>query len=91
MKAADELKQLADDTEGRDTVEAFPRQAFVNIDDRIIRFGFRGAQGDIPAQKITRYSDFPEYNIVVEGHTDNVPIRPASSGQLLSTEGASRC
>ncbi len=46
----------------------------------------------LPAlQKITKIlGDFPEYNIVIEGHTDNIPIktRQFRDNWQLSTERA---
>ena len=84
---ADELeKQLADEIrKGEIRLKRFHDKLVINIDDRI---SFDSGSAELkkeilPAlQKITKIlGDFPEYNIVVEGHTDNVPYNPGS-GQL---------
>ena len=78
---ADELeKQLADEIrKGEIRLKRFHDKLIINIDDRIsFDSGSAELKKDIlPAlQKITKIlGDFPEYNIVVEGHTDNVPIK----------------
>ncbi|HSV98260.1 MAG TPA: OmpA family protein [Spirochaetota bacterium] len=91
---ADELeKQLGDEIrKGEIRLKRFHDKLVINIDDRI-SFDSGSAElkiGILPAlQKITKIlSDYPEYNIVVEGHTDNVPIktRQFRDNWQLSTE-----
>jgi len=93
---ADELeKQLADEIrKGEIRLKRFHDKLVINIDDRI---SFDSGSAELKKEilpalgKITRIlGDFPEYNIVVEGHTDNVPIRTRQfrDNWQLSTERA---
>ena len=93
---ADELeKQLESEIrKGEIRLKRFHDKLVINIDDRI---SFDSGSAELkkeilPAlQKITKIlSDFPEYNIVIEGHTDNVPIktRQFRDNWQLSTERA---
>jgi chemotaxis protein MotB len=93
---ADELeKQLGDEIrKGEIRLKRFHDKLIINIDDRI---SFDSGSAELkkeilPAlQKITKIlGDFPEYNIVIEGHTDNIPIktRQFRDNWQLSTERA---
>jgi chemotaxis protein MotB len=93
---ANELeKQLADEIKkGEIKLKRFHDKLIINIDDRI---SFDSGKADLkegvmPAlQKITTIlGNYPEYRIVIEGHTDNVPISTSRfrDNWQLSTERA---
>jgi chemotaxis protein MotB len=93
MQADDLEKQLVEEIrKGEIRLKRFHDKLVINIDDRI---SFDSGSAELkkeilPAlQKITKIlSEYPEYNIVVEGHTDNVPIktRQFRDNWQLSTE-----
>lgn len=76
-------KQLGDEIQkGEIRLKRFHDRLVINIDDKI---SFDSGKADLknnllPAlKKIGKIlSQFPEYNIIVEGHTDNVPIKTRS-------------
>jgi len=91
---ANELeKQLQDEIKkGEIRLKRFHDKLVINIDDRI---SFDSGSSELKKEilpaldKITKIlSDYPEYQIVVEGHTDNVPIHTAKfrNNWQLSTE-----
>jgi chemotaxis protein MotB len=88
-------KQLAKEIkEGQIRLKKFHNKLIINIDDRI-SFDSGSAQlkrGILPAlDKIKKILEqYPEYTIMVEGHTDNVPIhtRQFRDNWQLSTERA---
>jgi len=73
-------KQLEDEIKkGNIRLTRFHDRLVINIDDKI---SFDSGQAVLKKnvlpslKKISKIlSDFPEYNIIVEGHTDNVPIK----------------
>ncbi len=93
---ADELeKQLKEEIQkGEIRLKRFHNKLIINIDDKI---SFDSGSADLkkgvfPAlEKISRIlADYPENQIIVEGHTDNVPIRTSRfrNNWQLSTERA---
>ncbi len=93
---ADELeKQLQDEiTKGEIRLKKYHDRIIINIDDRI---SFDSGESELKKtflptlDKISKIlSEYPEYYIVVEGHTDNVPIKTSRfrNNWQLSTERA---
>ena len=88
-------KQLSDEIQkGEIRLKRYHDRIIINIDDRI---SFDSGQSDLKKnflptlQKISKIlSDYPEYYIIIEGHTDDVPIKTARfrNNWQLSTERA---
>ena len=73
-------KQLEEEiSKGEIRLKRFHDRLIINIDDKISFDSGRAAlkRNVLPSlDKISKIlSQFPEYNIIVEGHTDNVPIK----------------
>jgi chemotaxis protein MotB len=94
-QAADLEKQLEDEIKKGDIrLKKFHNKLVINLDDKI---SFDSGQSDLKKEildslkKIREIlSQYPEYDIVVEGHTDNIPIRTKKfkDNWQLSTERA---
>lgn len=94
-QAEDLEKQLADEIQkGEIRLKKYHDRIIINIDDRI---SFDSGQSELKKNflptlaKISKIlSDYPEYYIVIEGHTDDVPIKTARfrNNWQLSTERA---
>lgn len=94
-QANDLEKQLKDEIEkGEIRLKKFHDRLIINIDDRI---SFDSGSSELKKEilpaldKITKIlADYPEYDIVIEGHTDNVPIKTRlfRDNWQLSTERA---
>lgn len=95
-KQANELEKQLDDEikKGDIRLKKFHNRLVINIDDKI---SFDSGQSNLkkeilPSLKKIReiLSQFPEYTIVVEGHTDNIPIKSKKfrDNWQLSTERA---
>ncbi len=88
-------KQLADEIKKGDIkLKRFHDKLIINIDDKI---SFDSGKADLKKEvmpalgKISAIlNDFPEYKIVIEGHTDNIPISTSRfrDNWQLSTERA---
>ncbi|HPA63038.1 MAG TPA: OmpA family protein [Spirochaetota bacterium] len=88
-------KQLQNEIEkGEIRLKRYHDKLIINIDDKI---SFASGSADLKPEilpaldKIKKIlSDYPEYQIVVEGHTDNIPIKTQKfrSNWQLSTERA---
>ena len=88
-------KQLQNEIEkGEIRLKRYRDKLIINIDDKI---SFASGSADLKPEilpaldKIKKIlSDYPEYQIVVEGHTDNIPIKTQKfrSNWQLSTERA---
>lgn len=88
-------KQLADEIRKGDIkLKRFHDRLIINIDDKI---SFDSGKADLKKEVMPALAkisgilnDFPEYKIVVEGHTDNVPISTSRfrDNWQLSTERA---
>lgn len=94
-QASELEKQLQDEiAKGNIRLKKFHDRIIINIDDRI---SFDSGSAELKREimsaldKITKIlGDYPENRIIVEGHTDNVPIRSARfrDNWQLSTERA---
>ncbi len=88
-------KQLTDEiTKGEIRLKKYHDRIIINIDDRI---SFDSGQSELKKnflptlEKISKIlAQYPEYYIIVEGHTDDVPIKTARfrNNWQLSTERA---
>ncbi len=95
-KQANELEKQLDDEikKGDIRLKKFHNRLVINIDDKIsFDSGYANLKKEIlPSLKKIRVilSQFPEYSIVVEGHTDNIPMasRKFRDNWQLSTERA---
>ena len=94
-QAADLEKQLEDEIKKGDIrLKKFHNRLVINIDDKI---SFDSGQADLKREilgslkKIREIlAQYPEYDIVIEGHTDNIPIKTKKfkDNWQLSTERA---
>ena len=94
-QASELEKQLdAEIKNGDIRLKKFHNRLVINIDDRIsFDSGYANLKKEVlPSLKKIReiLSQFPEYNIVVEGHTDNIPMKSKRfrDNWELSTERA---
>jgi len=94
-QASDLEKQLDDEIKKGDIrLKKFHNRLVINIDDKIsFDSGYANLKKEIlPSLKKIReiLSQYPEYSIVVEGHTDNIPMRSKKfrDNWELSTERA---
>lgn len=94
-QASDLEKQLDQEIKKGDIrLKKFHNRLVINIDDKIsFDSGYANLKKEIlPSLKKIReiLSQYPEYNIVVEGHTDNIPIKTQKfrDNWQLSTERA---
>jgi chemotaxis protein MotB len=88
-------KQLTDEIKkGEIRLKKFHDRLIINIDDRI---SFDSGQSELKKnflptlEKISKIlAQYPEYYIIIEGHTDNIPIKTARfrNNWQLSTERA---
>jgi len=94
-QASDLEKQLEEEIKKGDIrLKKFHNRLVINIDDKIsFDSGYANLKKEVlPSLKKIReiLSQYPEYSIVVEGHTDNVPMRSKKfrDNWELSTERA---
>jgi len=94
-QASELEKQLDEEIKKGDIrLKKFHNRLVINIDDRItFDSGYANLKKEVlpPLKKIREIlSQYPEYSIVVEGHTDNVPIKTQKfrDNWQLSTERA---
>jgi len=94
-QASDLEKQLDEEIKKGDIrLKKFHNRLVINIDDKIsFDSGYANLKKEIlPSLKKIRQilSQYPEYNIVVEGHTDNIPMKSKKfrDNWELSTERA---
>jgi len=94
-QASELEKQLDEEIKKGDIrLKKFHNRLVINIDDRIsFDSGYANLKKEVlPSLKKIReiLSQFPEYSIVVEGHTDNIPMRSKKfrDNWELSTERA---
>jgi chemotaxis protein MotB len=94
-QASELEKQLEDEIKKGDIrLKKFHNRLVINIDDKI---SFDSGQSDLKKEILSSLkkireilSQYPEYDIVVEGHTDNIPIKTKKfkDNWQLSTERA---